>query len=142
MKLSLGCDHGGYLLKEQIKEYLLSLGHDVIDCGTNSTESCNYPIFAKLAANKVALKECDLGIIVCTTGEGVMMTANKIKGVRCALVYNKDVAHMTREHNDANMMSIGAKYTSFEEAKGYIDEFLNTPFAGGRHLIRVEMIEE
>ena len=142
MKLSLGCDHGGYLLKEEIKTYLLSLGHEVVDCGTNSLDSCNYPVFARAAAKKVASKECELGILVCTSGEGVSMTANKVKGVRCGLVYNIDVAHLIREHNDANMMSIGAKFTSLETAKEYVDTFLNAKFEGGRHVLRVQLIEE
>lgn len=142
MKLSLGCDHGGYLLKEEIKSYLLSLGHEVVDCGTNSLDSCNYPVFARAAAKKVASKECELGILVCTSGEGVCMTANKVKGVRCGLVYNVDVAHLIREHNDANMMAIGAKFTSLETAKEYVDTFLNAKFEGGRHVLRVQLIEE
>lgn len=142
MKLSLGCDHGGYLLKEEIKTYLLSLGHEVVDCGTNSLDSCNYPVFARAAAKKVASKECELGILVCTSGEGVCMTANKVKGVRCGLVYNIDVAHLIREHNDANMMAIGAKFTSLETAKEYVDTFLNAKFEGGRHVLRVQLIEE
>ena len=142
MKLSLGCDHGGYLLKEEIKTYLLSLGHEVVDCGTNSLDSCNYPVFARAAAKKVASKECELGILVCTSGEGVCMTANKVKGVRCGLVYNVDVAHLIREHNDANMMAIGAKFTSLETAKEYVDTFLNAKFEGGRHVLRVQLIEE
>ena len=142
MKLSLGCDHGGYLLKEEIKTYLLSLGHEVVDCGTNSLDSCNYPVFARAAAKKVASKECELGILVCTSGEGVSMTANKVKGVRCGLVYNIDVAHLIREHNDANMMAIGAKFTSLETAKEYVDTFLNAKFEGGRHVLRVQLIEE
>ena len=142
MKLSLGCDHGGYLLKEEIKTYLLSLGHEVVDCGTNSLDSCNYPVFARAAAKKVASKECELGILVCTSGEGVCMTANKVKGVRCGLVYNIDVAHLIREHNDANMMAIGAKFTSLETAKEYVDTFLNAKFEGGRHVLRAQLIEE
>lgn len=142
MKLSLGCDHGGYLLKEEIKTYLLSLGHEVVDCGTNSLDSCNYPVFARAAAKKVASKECELGILICTSGEGVCMTANKVKGVRCGLVYNVDVAHLIREHNDANMMAIGAKFTSLETAKEYVDTFLNAKFEGGRHVLRVQLIEE
>ena len=142
MKLSLGCDHGGYLLKEEIKTYLLSLGHEVVDCGTNSLDSCNYPVFARAAAKKVASKECELGILICTSGEGVGMTANKVKGGRCGLVYNIDVAHLIREHNDANMMAIGAKFTSLETAKEYVDTFLNAKFEGGRHVLRVQLIEE
>ena len=142
MKLSLGCDHGGYLLKEQVKAYLLSKGHEIVDCGTESLESCNYPIFARRAAELVASKECELGIVICTSGEGVMMTANKVKGVRCGLAYNKEVCALTRQHNNANMISIGAKYTSLETAIEYIDTFLASEFEGGRHTLRVELIEQ
>lgn len=142
MKLSLGCDHGGYLLKEQVKAYLLSKGHEIVDCGTDSLESCNYPIFARKAAELVANKECELGIVICTSGEGVMMTANKVKGVRCGLAYNKEVCALTRQHNNANMISIGAKYTSFEVAIEYIETFLSSSFEGGRHTLRVELIEQ
>lgn len=142
MKLSLACDHGGYLLKEQVKEFLLNEGYEVIDCGTNSLESCNYPVFARAAAKKVASKECELGIVICTSGEGVCMTANKIKGVRCGLIYNNEVAHLIREHNNANMMALGAKYVSYEDAITWIKTFLNASFEGGRHTLRVDLIEE
>ena len=142
MKLSLACDHGGYLLKEQVKEFLLKEGYEVIACGTNSLESCNYPVFARAAAKKVASKECELGIVICTSGEGVCMTANKIKGVRCGLIYNNEVAHLIREHNNANMMALGAKYVSYDDAITWIKTFLNASFEGGRHTLRVDLIEE
>ena len=121
---------------------LLSKGHEIVDCGTDSLESCNYPIFARKAAELVASKECELGIVICTSGEGVMMTANKVKGVRCGLAYNKEVCALTRQHNNANMISIGAKYTSFETAIEYIETFLSSSFEGGRHTLRVELIEQ
>ena len=142
MKLSLGCDHGGYVLKEQVKQYLTSKGHEIVDCGTYSLESCNYPIFARKAAELVSSKECELGIVICTSGEGVMMTANKVKGVRCGLAYNKEVCALTRQHNNANMISIGAKYISFETAIEYIETLLFSEFEGGRHTLRVELIEK
>lgn len=142
MKISLACDHGGYVLKEEIKNYLSSKGHEVVDCGTNSTESCDYPIFARKAALLVASKECELGIVVCTSGEGVCMTANKVKSVRCGLVYNNEVASLIRVHNNANMMSLGAKYITKEEALQYVETFLNSEFEGGRHIRRVDLIEE
>ena len=142
MKISLACDHGGYVLKEEIKNYLASKGYEVVDCGTNSTESCDYPIFARKAALLVASKECELGIVVCTSGEGVCMTANKVKSVRCGLVYNNEVASLIRVHNNANMMSLGAKYITKEEALQYVETFLNSEFEGGRHIRRVDLIEE
>ncbi len=140
-QIALACDHGGFLLKEDVKTYLESKGYQVIDFGTNSTESCNYPEFAKKAAEFVAEHEGSKGIVICTTGEGVMMTANKVKGIRCGLVYNDDVASLIVRHNKANMMSMGAKYTTKEQAQRYIDIFLSSEFEGGRHQIRVDMIE-
>lgn len=140
-QIALACDHGGFLLKEDVKTYLESKGYQVIDFGTNSTESCNYPEFAKKAAEFVAEHEGSKGIVICTTGEGVMMTANKVKGIRCGLVYNDDVASLIIRHNKANMMSMGAKYTTKEQAHRYIDIFLSSEFEGGRHQIRVDMIE-
>ena len=140
-QIALACDHGGFLLKEDVKTYLESKGYQVIDFGTNSTESCNYPEFAKKAAEFVAEHKGSKGIVICTTGEGVMMTANKVKGIRCGLVYNDDVASLIVRHNKANMMSMGAKYTTKEQAQRYIDIFLSSEFEGGRHQIRVDMIE-
>lgn len=140
-QIALACDHGGFLLKEDVKAYLESKGYQVIDFGTNSTESCNYPEFAKKAAEFVSKHEGSKGIVICTTGEGVMMTANKVKGIRCGLVYNEDVASLIVRHNKANMMSMGAKYTTKEQAYRYIEIFLSSEFEGGRHQIRVDMIE-
>ncbi len=140
-QIALACDHGGFILKEDVKAYLESKGYQVIDFGTNSTESCNYPEFAKKAAEFVSKHEGSKGIVICTTGEGVMMTANKVKGIRCGLVYNEDVASLIVRHNKANMMSLGAKYTTKEQAYRYIDIFLSSEFEGGRHQIRVDMIE-
>lgn len=140
-QIALACDHGGFILKEDVKVYLESKGYQVIDFGTNSTESCNYPEFAKKAAEFVSKHEGSKGIVICTTGEGVMMTANKVKGIRCGLVYNEDVASLIVRHNKANMMSMGAKYTTKEQAYRYIDIFLSSEFEGGRHQIRVDMIE-
>ena len=115
MKISIGSDHGGFLLKEEIKKYLLNKGFEVVDVGTYSIESCHYPEFTIKSAELVSKGECQFGIGVCTTGEGVVMTANKIKGIRAGIAYNKDVARLMREHNDANFIVFGAKYTSLEE---------------------------
>ncbi|MFA6830214.1 MAG: ribose 5-phosphate isomerase B [Bacilli bacterium] len=142
MKIALASDHGGYLLKEDVKSYLSEKGYEVVDCGTNSLESCNYPVYARLASKKVSSGECEFGFVICTTGEGVSITANKEKGIRCGIGFNEDVIHLLREHNNCNMMAMGAKYTTSEEAHKYIDIFLSTPFAGGRHQIRVDLIEE
>lgn len=142
MRLSLGCDHGAYELKDAIKEWLLSEGHDVIDEGTNGPESCNYPEFAKKAALDVKEGRADMGFLFCTTGEGVAICANKVKGIRCGIGYNDVVAEKTRSHNNCNMLAFGAAFTSYEEAKARIQIFLATPFEGGRHETRVNMISD
>ena len=142
MKISLACDHGGLQLKNEIAAYLKQLGHTVTDFGTNSTDSCDYPDFAKPAALAVASGECERGVVVCTTGIGVSMVANKVKGVRCALCLNSDMAKMTRLHNNANVIALGQKYVDLETAKQIVDVFLNTEFEGGRHALRVNKIED
>ena len=142
MKISLASDHGGWQLKNQVAGYLKQLGHTVVDFGTYSTERCDYPDFARPAALAVANGECERGILVCTTGIGVSMVANKIKGVRCALCTNPDMAKMTRAHNNANVIAMGQKYVDFDTAKQIVDYFLNTPFDGGVHATRVNKIEE
>ena len=141
MKISLASDHGGLQLKNQIGDYLKNLGHVVRDFGAFTADSCDYPDFARPAALAVANGECERGILVCTTGIGVSMVANKAKGVRCALCVNADMAHMTRAHNNANVIAMGQKYVDFETAKQIVDEFLSTPFEGGRHAERVNKIE-
>ena len=141
MKISLASDHGGLELKNKIADYLKQLGHTVRDFGTFSTDSCDYPDFARPAALAVANGECERGVVVCTTGIGVSMVANKVRGVRCALCVNADMAKMTRAHNNANVIAIGQKYVDFETAKQIVDNFLTTPFEGGRHAQRVDKIE-
>ncbi len=142
MKIALGCDHGGFTLKEDIKKYLEKNNHEVIDVGTYDMNSCAYSEFALKCAEKVASGECDRGIVICTTGEGIMIAANKVKGIRCGLAYNNDTVYLMREHNNCNMMSMGAKFTSSEQAYKYIDLFLNTPFEGGRHESRINIISD
>ena len=140
MKIAIGSDHGGYELKEGLKRYLANKGYEVVDVGTYSTQSCDYPEFGAKCAKLVADGECRYGIVVCTTGEGIVMAANKVKGVRAGLAYNVEVARLMREHNDANVIGFGAKFTTLEEACERTDTFLATEFAGGRHAIRVEML--
>jgi ribose 5-phosphate isomerase B len=140
MKIAIGSDHGGYDLKEQLKYYLIKNGYEVNDVGTYSKDSCHYPEFAIKCAKQVSEGVCQFGVIVCTTGEGVTMAANKVKGVRAGLAYNVDVARLMREHNDANVMTLGAKFTTFKEASERLDAFLNAKFLEGRHAIRVQMI--
>ncbi len=142
MKVAIGSDHGGYLYKEAIKEHLLGQGCNVIDVGTYSLESCHYPVFAAEVAKKVASEEAEFGIVVCTSGEGVMITANKVKGVRCGMGYNDEVSRLMREHNNANVISFGQKFMALEDVIRRVDIFLSTPFAGGRHQIRVDLISD
>ena len=141
MKISLGCDHGGYALKEHVKAYLESKGHEVVDCGTYSTDSCDYPIFGEAAARKVQSGECERGIVICTTGIGISIAANKVKGIRCAHCADSLEAEMTRRHNDANMMAIGAGFTGKNLAERMVEVFLTTEFEGGRHARRVAKID-
>ena len=142
MKISLGCDHGAYALKEHLKDYLTKQGHTVVDCGTYSTDSCDYPIFARAAAQKVAGGECDRGIVLCTTGIGVSITANKVKGIRCALCRDLLTATLTRQHNDSNMLALAGGFTGPFEAERLVDGFLTTEFEGGRHERRVKLVME
>ena len=137
MKIALGCDHGGYAMKEDIKKQLEGLGHEVKDCGTYSTESCDYPIFGEAAARAVASGEGEYPIVVCTTGIGISIAANKVKGIRCAHCADCLEAEMTRRHNDANMMAIGAGFTGKNMAERMVEVFLTTEFEGGRHERRV-----
>lgn len=141
MKIAVASDHGGLELKNSLANYLAEKGFEVVDFGTHTKDSCDYPDFAKPAAVAVANGECERGIVCCTTGIGVCITANKVKGVRCALCQNDDMAEMTRRHNNANMIAFGQKYTSFDQAKAMVDIFLSTPFEGGRHALRVDKIE-
>ena len=138
MKISLGCDHGGYALKEHIKAYLESKGHEVVDCGTYSTDSCDYPIFGEAAARKVQSGECERGIVICGTGIGISISANKVHGIRAALCGDCFSAEMTRRHNDANILALGERVTGPGLALKICDIFLDTPFDGGRHARRVE----
>ena len=141
MKIAIGSDHGGFDLKEQLKYYLTKNGYEITDVGTYSKDSCHYPEFAIKCARQVSEGDCKFGIIICTTGEGVVMAANKIKGIRAGLAYNTDVARLMREHNDANVMALGAKFTSFKEAVERVEAFLDAKFLEGRHAVRVQMIK-
>lgn len=142
MKISIGSDHGGYDLKELVKAHLTEKGHEVIDVGCPDKSSCDYPIFGHKAANLVASGECERGIVICTTGIGISMAANKTPGVRCALCSEPLSAKMTRLHNDANMLSMGAALIGTNMAYEIVDTFLETPFSGGeRHQRRVDLIE-
>lgn len=140
MKISMGSDHGAFAMKEHIKQYLIGLGHEVVDCGTYSTDSCDYSDFAKPAAQLVASGECERGIVMCTTGVGISIAANKVRGIRCALCSEPYSAEMTRRHNDANMLAMGGALIGPNMAERIVDVFLNTEFEGGRHQRRVNKI--
>lgn len=142
MKIAVGSDHGGLEYKNAIAKHLKELGYDVIDVGTYSLDSCHYPLYGAEVGKKVASKECRFGVVVCTSGEGIAMAANKIKGVRCGIAYNDEVARLMRQHNDANVISFGQKFMALDDVLRRVDIFLNTEFEGGRHLTRVEMINE
>ena len=141
MKIAVASDHAGYNYKSEIIKHLTNLGYEIIDCGTHSLDSCDYPIFAKEAANKVANKEATFGVLVCSSGEGIMIAANKVKGIRCGIGYNDEVSHLLREHNDANMISFGAKFMSTSDVLRRVDIFIHARFEGGRHEKRVDTIK-
>jgi len=142
MKIVMGSDHGGYGLKNAIAEHLKRKGFEVVDVGTYSQESVDYPIYGRLAAEAVAKGVASLGIVCCGTGIGISMAANKVKGVRCALVTSNYMAEMTKRHNDANMLALGGRILSADEAVDIVDIWLNTEFEGGRHQRRVDMLNE
>ena len=142
MKIALACDHGGLNLKNAVIEYLNENGYDFVDYGTNSTDSCDYPDFALPAAEAVAEKKCDRGIIICSTGIGVSIVANKVPGVRCAHCHDSYCAEFTRRHNDANVLAMGEKVVGTGYALKIVETFLNTQFEGGRHQRRVDKITE
>ena len=140
MKISIASDHGGFDLKEDLRAWLTGQGHEVVDFGCHGRESCDYPDFAGPAARAAASGECERGIVICTTGIGVSMTANKVKGVRCALCADPWSAEMTRRHNDANVLAIGAGVTGPLLARQIVTAFLTHEFEGGRHQRRVDKV--
>lgn len=142
MKIALGADHGGFELKEKIKTHLLEKNIEVVDFGTNSTESVDYPQFGHAVGHAVADKKVDFGILICGTGIGISLAANKIPGVRAALCTNTTMAKLTREHNDANILALGARIVGDVLALEMVDIFLETKFLGGRHQKRIDLIEK
>jgi ribose 5-phosphate isomerase B len=142
MKIAIGADHAGFALKEKLKQRLLEQGIEVADQGTVSEASVDYPDFARKVAEQVARKRADLGLLVCGSGVGMAIAANKVPGVRAANVTTEYEAQMSREHNDANVIAVGARILDEATAFRIVDKFLHTPFAGGRHQRRVEKIME
>jgi ribose 5-phosphate isomerase B len=138
MKISLGTDHAGFCYKEKVKELLVSLSHQPKDCGTFDEQPVDYPLFIRPAAEAVASGECERGIVFGGSGNGEAMAANKVKGVRCALCWNEESARLSRQHNDANVLSLGQRMIPLELALRIVRIWLDTPFEGGRHERRVE----
>lgn len=146
MKIAIAADHGGYELKEKIKEYLESIyandkDVEILDIGTDSDASVDYPIYGKKCAEKVAFGQAQKGIVICGTGIGISIAANKVKGIRCALCTNEKMAEMSRKHNDANMLALGGRITDPDTALRIVDVWLKTNFEGGRHKRRVDMLD-
>ena len=138
--IALGSDHGGFDLKERVKAFLDEKNIPYKDFGCPNKESCDYPIFGRAAAEAVASGECEKGIVICTTGIGISIAANKVKGIRCAHCCDTLTAEMTRRHNDANMLAMGAGITGVNLAKKMVEVFLSTEFEGGRHQRRVDQL--
>ena len=143
MKVSIACDHGAVALKNLVGKHLQEKGCDVMDFGVHTTDSCDYPDIIAPAARAVASGECDRGIVMCTTGIGVSIVANKIPGIRCALLHSEALARKTRQHNDTNMMALGGETVTQEEALKIVDAWLETPFSGEeRHVRRIGKITD
>ncbi|SHH13165.1 ribose 5-phosphate isomerase B [Marivita hallyeonensis] len=140
-RIVVSSDHAAIELRQAVARHAQGLGWDVVDIGPTSTESTHYPVHGKAAAEKVASGDCDLGIILCGTGQGIMMAANKVPGIRCGVCSDTFSARMIRAHNDANMLSLGARVVGEGLALDIVEAFLTTAFEGGRHATRVEMIE-
>ena len=140
MRIAIGADHAGVVLKDQLKQWLIERGETVDDVGTHSTESVDYPDYATTVARAVASGAADRGVLVCGTGLGMAMAANKVAGIRAAPIVDEASARLSREHNDANVIALGARLTAFEECRDLLRIFLDTTFEGGRHQRRVDKI--
>ena len=142
MKIALGSDHAGFHYKVMLVRYLLDLGHEVVDFGTDSEKSVDYPDYIRPAAEAVARGECERGIVMGGSGNGEAIVANRVKGVRCALCWNTEAAQLARSHNNANMISLGARLVSEDDVRVIVNRWLTTPFDGGRHANRVNKIDK
>ena len=140
--IPIACDHAGYSLKLAVIEHLQNLGFQTKDYGTNSSESCDYPDYAHPVGRDINKGIYQRGIVICGSGNGVQMTVNKYPNVRCALCWSTEIAHLGRQHNDCNILSLPARFITQQEALNIVDEFLNTKFEGGRHQRRVEKISQ
>jgi len=141
MKIAIGSDHAGFAYKEKVKEFLCSLGHEVTDFGTDSEEPVDYPLFIRPVAEAVARGEAERGVVLGGSGNGEAMAANRVKRVRCALCWNVATARLARQHNDANMISLGQRMLSEEAALEIVRVWLETDFEGGRHLRRIQLLD-
>ena len=141
LKIAIASDHGGFALKEKIKEHLLKRGFSVEDLGTYSEESVDYPVYGKACGEAVASGKADLGVVICGKGIGISIAANKIKGIRCGLCTSVEMAHLTKQHNNANILALGGRTTGVDLAVKIVDEWLDTEYEGGRHQRRVEMLD-
>ena len=142
MKIGIGNDHAAVDMKNQVVEYLEGKGYEVVNFGTDTYESCNYPEYGEKVGRAVAAGDVDLGIMICGTGVGISLAANKVKGIRCANVSNLKAARLCKEHNNANMIALAADEITIEAAKEIIYTWLNSEFQGGRHKIRVDLITD
>ena len=142
MKIALASDHGGFALKEELKKYLAGEGYELLDLGTDSEESVDYPIYGKACAEAVAAGKADKGIVCCGTGIGISIAANKVRGIRCALCTDTVMAELTKKHNNANMLALGGRTTDAETAVSITKTWLETEFEGGRHQRRIDMLDE
>lgn len=142
MKIAIGSDHAGFRYKEAIRHFLTNLGHEVIDKGTDSEAPVDYPHFIRPVAEAVAAGDVERGVVLGGSGNGEAITANRVKGVRCALCWNEESARLGRQHNDANVISLGQRMMTEEMALRIVQIWLDTPFEGGRHLMRIQEIDE
>lgn len=142
MLIAIASDHGGFELKEKVKEHLRERNVKFVDLGTNSTESADYPVYGKACAEAVASGKAERGIVICGTGIGISMAANKVKGIRCGLCTSVEMAELTRKHNNANMLAMGGRILETETAFAIVDAFIDTQFEGGRHKRRTDMLDE
>ena len=138
--IAIGADHGGFELKNVLIDYLSKKGNTVINLGTDSPESVDYPDYAQLCCGEVLSGKADFGILVCGTGVGISIAANKINGIRCGLCPSKEIAALVKQHNNANVIALGGRFTSEEDAKDIVDSYMAAQFEGGRHQIRVDKI--
>lgn len=142
MKIAAASDHGGFALKEEVKKHLMERGIEVLDLGTYSEESVDYPVYGKACGEAVASGKADLGIVVCGTGIGISIAANKVKGIRCGLCTSVEMARLTKQHNNANILALGGRTTETGLAMEIVDTWLDTEFEGGRHQRRVDLLDQ